>query len=92
MTEQEMEDFTSKIEQLRQTIDGQELSQEDARGMEREKARIEEQISKQGSVLEEQFKPKKSLDECNQHELTHFPPGSTLRSPPSSSRTRGTTP
>jgi hypothetical protein len=34
MTEQEMEDFTSKIEQLRQTIDGQELSQEDVRGME----------------------------------------------------------
>lgn len=53
MTEQEMEDFTSKIEQLRQTIDGQELSQEDVRRMEREKARIEEQISKQGSVLEE---------------------------------------
>ena len=51
-TEQEMEDCSMKIEQLRQTIDGQELSQEDVRRMEREKARIEEQILKQGSVLE----------------------------------------
>jgi hypothetical protein len=49
-----MEDCSMKIEQLRQTIDGQELSQEDVRRMEREKARIEEQISKQGSVLEGQ--------------------------------------
>jgi SMC interacting uncharacterized protein involved in chromosome segregation len=42
------------IEQLRGTINGQELSQEDVRRMEREKARKEEQISKHVSVLEGQ--------------------------------------
>ena len=51
--EQEQEDCVTKIEQLKQTINGQELSQEDVRRMEREKARIEEQISKQSSVLDE---------------------------------------
>jgi hypothetical protein len=49
--EREMEDCLTKIEQLRLTIDGQELSQEDVRRMEREKARIEEQIARQGSIL-----------------------------------------
>ena len=45
-TEQEMEDYSTKIEQLRQTINSQELSQEDVRRMEREKTRVEEQIAK----------------------------------------------
>ena len=49
-----MQDCSTKIDELRGTIDGQELSQEDVRRMEREKARIEEQISKHGSVLEGQ--------------------------------------
>ena len=53
-TEWEMQDCSTKIDELRGTIDGQELSQEDVRRMEREKARIEEQISKHGSVLEGQ--------------------------------------
>ncbi|KAL7529569.1 hypothetical protein ACHAXR_003033, partial [Thalassiosira sp. AJA248-18] len=53
-TEQEMADCSSKIEQLRKTINSQELSQEDVRKMEREKSRIEEQIVKQNSVLEGQ--------------------------------------
>ena len=51
--EQEQEDCVKKIEQLKQTINGQELSQEDVRRMEREKARVEEKISKHSSVLEE---------------------------------------
>ncbi len=51
--EQEQEDCVKKIEQLKQTINGQELSQEDVRRMEREKARIDEQISKHSNVLEE---------------------------------------
>ena len=50
--EQQMEDCSKKIQQLRETIDGQELSQEDVRRMEREKARIEEQVAKQKGVLE----------------------------------------
>mmetsp|Transcript_30073 Transcript_30073/g.72630 ORF Transcript_30073/g.72630 Transcript_30073/m.72630 type:complete len:697 (-) Transcript_30073:1689-3779(-) len=49
--EQQMEDCSKKIQQLRETIDGQELSQEDVRRMEREKARIEEQVAKQKGVL-----------------------------------------
>jgi chromosome segregation ATPase len=50
--EQEQEDCVKKIEQLKQTINGQELSQEDVRRMEREKARIEEQVAKQSSILD----------------------------------------
>jgi SMC interacting uncharacterized protein involved in chromosome segregation len=63
MTEREMQDCLTKIEQLRRTIDGQELSQEDVRRMEREKARIEEQISRQGSVLEGQVAALKEAKE-----------------------------
>lgn len=51
--EQEKEDCVKKIEQLKETINGQELSQEDVRRMEREKARIEEQISKHKNLLDE---------------------------------------
>ena len=50
--EQERTDCSNKIEQLKQTINGQELSQEDVRRMEREKVRIEEQITKHSSVLD----------------------------------------
>ncbi|KAL3760419.1 hypothetical protein ACHAWU_005954 [Discostella pseudostelligera] len=50
--EQEQEDCVKKIGQLKQTINGQELSQEDVRRMEREKARIEEQVAKQSSILD----------------------------------------
>ena len=53
-TESEMQDCSTKIEQLRQTINSQELSQEDVRRMEREKIRVEEQIGKQSSILEGQ--------------------------------------
>lgn len=62
-TEQEMEDYSTKIEQLRQTINSQELSQEDVRRMEREKTRVEEQISKQSSVLEGQVAALKEAQE-----------------------------
>lgn len=62
-TEREMEDSSTKIEQLRLTIDGQELSQEDVRRMEREKARIEEQIARQGSILEGQVAALKEAKE-----------------------------
>ena len=62
-TEQEMEDYSTKIAQLRQTINSQELSQEDVRRMEREKTRVEEQISKQSSVLEGQVAALKEAQE-----------------------------
>ena len=51
-SEQEMEDYSTKIKQLRETINSQELSQEDVRRMEREKIRVEEQIAKQNTILE----------------------------------------
>lgn len=51
-TQEEMAACTARIEQLRETIDKQELSQEDVRRMEREKARIEEQVAKQDSIRE----------------------------------------
>jgi len=53
-TEQEMKDCEKTIATLRDTIDGQELSQEDVRRMTREKERIEEQTVKQTSILEGQ--------------------------------------
>ena len=53
-TEETMAECSDNIEQLRKTINSQELSQEDVRRMEREKARVEEQIAKQKSVLEGQ--------------------------------------
>lgn len=53
-TEQQMADCSSNIDELRKTINSQELSQEDVRRMEREKSRIEEQILKQNSLLERQ--------------------------------------
>ena len=62
-TEREMQDCSTMIERLRGTINGQELSQEDVRRMEREKARIEEQISKHGSVLEGQVAALKEAKE-----------------------------
>jgi SMC interacting uncharacterized protein involved in chromosome segregation len=58
-----MKDCSTKIDELRGTIDGQELSQEDVRRMEREKTRIEEQISKHGSVLEGQVAALKEAKE-----------------------------
>ena len=57
-----MQDCSTKIDELRGTIDGQELSQEDVRRMEREKARIEEQIS-HVSVLEGQVAALKEAKE-----------------------------
>ena len=51
-SEQEMEDYSTKIKQLHETINSQELSQEDVRKMEREKIRVEEQIAKQNTILE----------------------------------------
>jgi SMC interacting uncharacterized protein involved in chromosome segregation len=62
-TEREMQDCSTKIEQLRGTIDGQELSQEDVRRMEREKARIEDLISRHGGVLEGQVAALKEAKE-----------------------------
>jgi len=61
--EREMQDCLMMIEQLRGTINGQELSQEDVRRMEREKARIKEQISKHVSVLEGQIAALKEAKE-----------------------------
>eukprot|EP00571_Detonula_confervacea_P007692 CAMPEP_0172324148 /NCGR_PEP_ID=MMETSP1058-20130122/50580_1 /TAXON_ID=83371 /ORGANISM="Detonula confervacea, Strain CCMP 353" /LENGTH=703 /DNA_ID=CAMNT_0013040345 /DNA_START=80 /DNA_END=2191 /DNA_ORIENTATION=- len=62
-TEQQMEDCSNTIEQLRHTINSQELSQEDVRRMEREKSRMEEQIAKQSSILEGQVAVLKEAQE-----------------------------
>ena len=62
-TEQQMEDCTTNIGQLKQTINSQELSQEDVRRMEREKARIEEQVSKQTALLDGQVAALKESQE-----------------------------
>ncbi len=69
--EQEMEHWSREIKQLRQTIDSQELSQEDVRRMEREKARIKEQIFIQGGVLEGKTAALKKVREkwCAIHKL-----------------------
>lgn len=53
-SEQKMKDCEQTIATLRDTINGQELSQEDVRRMTREKERIEEQTVKQTSILEGQ--------------------------------------
>jgi len=50
--EGEMSDLSEKIERLKTTIGSQELSQEDVRKMEREKARTEEQSARQRKVLD----------------------------------------
>ena len=47
-----MNDLSEKIERLKTTIGSQELSQEDVRRMEREKARTEEQSARQQKVLD----------------------------------------
>jgi len=62
-TKKEMADCTTKIEQLKQTINSQELSQEDVRRMEREKSRIDEQIAKQCSMLKGQSAALKEAEE-----------------------------
>jgi len=62
-TEKEMANCTAKIQQLKQTINSQELSQEDVRRMEREKSRIDEQIAKQSSVLKGQSAALKEAEE-----------------------------
>lgn len=54
-SEQEVQDCEKTIATLRDTINGQELSQEDVRRMTREKERIEEQTVKQTSILEGQI-------------------------------------
>lgn len=62
-TEQVMKDCEKTIAALRDTIHGQELSQEDVRRMTRKKERIEEQINNQASVLEAQVATLKEAKE-----------------------------
>mmetsp|Transcript_5498 Transcript_5498/g.11975 ORF Transcript_5498/g.11975 Transcript_5498/m.11975 type:complete len:733 (+) Transcript_5498:145-2343(+) len=62
-TQNEINECTKKIEQLRKTIDGQELSQEDVRRMERERSRIEEQVARQNAVLEGEAAALKEAEE-----------------------------
>jgi SMC interacting uncharacterized protein involved in chromosome segregation len=53
-TEQAMKDCENTIAELRNTIDGQELSQDDVRRMTREKGCIDEHFSKMACILEGQ--------------------------------------
>ena len=50
--EKQMEESSTKIDQLKNTVSSQELSVEDVRKMEREKDRMEEQVAKFNAVLE----------------------------------------